>query len=60
VPPAADGLVLLAAFGYDTADAAAAVSAFKLHFAPDDDTRELSDSDRAILACLIDKKRASE
>jgi N-acetylmuramoyl-L-alanine amidase len=60
VPPAGDGLVLLAAFGYDTADAAAAVSAFKLHFSPDDDSRELTDGDRAILACLIDKKRTSE
>ncbi len=45
VPPEADGLTLLAAFGYDTSDAAAAISAFKLHFAP---------------VCLIDKKRAGE
>jgi hypothetical protein len=53
-------LTLLAAFGYDTADAAAAISAFKLHFAPDGDPRELTDSDRAMLACLIEKKRAPE
>jgi len=60
VPPQADGLTLLAAFGYDTADAAAAISAFKLHFTPDDDSRELTDGDRALLACLIDKKRTGE
>ena len=60
VPPAADGLTLLAAFGYDTADAAAAISAFKLHFAPDGDLRELTDGDRAVLGCLIEKKRAAE
>jgi N-acetylmuramoyl-L-alanine amidase len=60
VPPAADGLTLLSAFGYDTADAAAAISAFKLHFAPDGDSRELTDADRAMLACLIEKKRAAE
>ena len=60
VPPAADGLTLLAAFGYDTADAAAAIGAFKLHFAPDGDTRELTDGDRAMLACLIEKKRDLE
>ena len=60
VPPEADGLTLLTAFGYDTADAAAAISAFKLHFAPDGDPRELTDADRAILACLIEKKRAPE
>ena len=60
VPPEADGLTLLTAFGYDTADPAAAISAFKLHFAPDGDPRELTDADRAILACLIEKKRAPE
>jgi N-acetylmuramoyl-L-alanine amidase len=60
VPPAGDGSILLAAFGYDTTDAAAAISAFKLHFSPDDDSRQLTDGDRAMLACLIDKKRTSE
>src|SRR5258705_10116251 len=60
VPPEADGLTLLAAFGYDTSDAAAAISAFKLHFAPVDDSRELTDGDPAMLACLIEKKRAAE
>ncbi len=60
VPPAADGLTLLAAFGYDTADEAAAIGAFKLHFAPDGDLRELTDGDRAMLACLLEKKRAAE
>ncbi|MDB5809809.1 MAG: N-acetylmuramoyl-L-alanine amidase [Betaproteobacteria bacterium] len=60
VPPAADGATLLAAFGYDTADEAAAVSAFKLHFVPDGDPRELTDGDRALLACLIEQKRTIE
>ncbi len=60
VPPAADGLTLLTAFGYDTSDAPAAIGAFKLHFAPDGDPREITDGDRAMLACLIDKKRAAE
>lgn len=57
VPPAADGATLLAAFGYDTSNEPAAVSAFKLHFVPDGDPRELTDGDRALLACLIEKKR---
>ena len=58
--PPADGITLLAAFGYDVADPSAAISAFKLHFAPDGDQRQLTDDDRALLACLLDKKRAAE
>src|SRR5258706_8093768 len=58
VPPAADGLTLLAAFGYDTADAAAATSAFKLHFSPAADSPDLPNADRAKLACPSKKKRA--
>ncbi len=60
VPPAAEGVTLLTAFGYDTSNEAAAIGAFKLHFAPDGDVRELTDGDRALLACLIDKKRTAE
>ena len=60
VPPAAANATLLAAFGYDTSNEAAAISAFKLHFVPDGDVRELTDGDRALLQCLIDKKRAAE
>ncbi|MEO7727517.1 MAG: N-acetylmuramoyl-L-alanine amidase [Burkholderiales bacterium] len=60
VPPAAEGATLLAAFGYDTSNEAGAIGAFKLHFVPDGDPRELTDGDRALLACLIDKKRTPE
>lgn len=60
VPPAADGATLLAAVGYDISDESAAINAFKLHFVPDADPHELTDSDRALLACLIDKKRTAE
>ena len=60
VPPPADNVSLLASFGYDTSNEAAAISAFKLHFVPEGDARELTDGDRALLACLIDKKRMSE
>jgi N-acetylmuramoyl-L-alanine amidase len=59
-PPNDDGITLLAAFGYDVADAAAAIGAFKLHFVPDGDPQELTDEDRAMLACLIEKKRTTE
>lgn len=57
-PPPDDGITLLAAFGYDVADAAAAIGAFKLHFVPDGDPRQLTDADRALLHCLVSKKRA--
>jgi N-acetylmuramoyl-L-alanine amidase len=57
-PPRDDGLTLLAAFGYDVIDSAAAIGAFKLHFAPDGDPQQLSDEDRALLDCLLAKKRA--
>jgi N-acetylmuramoyl-L-alanine amidase len=59
-PPTTEGVTLLAAFGYDVADPAAAISAFRLHFAPDGDPRQLGDDDRAQLACLIEKKRTAE
>lgn len=60
VPPAADGVTLLAAFGYDITDEQAAIGAFKLHFVPDGDLQAITDSDRALLVCLIDKKRSVE
>ena len=60
VPPNDDSITLLAAFGYDVAEPAAATGAFKLHFAPDDDTPQLTDRDRAVLSCLLAKKRAGE
>jgi N-acetylmuramoyl-L-alanine amidase len=59
-PPGDDGATLLAAFGYDVADLAAAIGAFKLHFAPDGDPQQLTDTDRALLACLLSKKHAGD
>ena len=44
----------------DGADPAAAIGAFKLHFAPDGDPRQLTDEDRALLYCLLSKKREGE
>ena len=58
-PPPDDGITLLAAFGYDVADATAAIGAFKLHFVPAGDPRQLTDEDRALLHCLVSKKRAT-
>ena len=60
VPPSAESATLLAAFGYEVADEQAAIGAFKLHFVPDGDLQTLTDGDRALLACLIDKKRSAE
>lgn len=60
VPPNDDGITLLAAFGYDVADPEAAIGAFKLHFAPASDSPQLTEKDRAVLACLLAKKRAGE
>ncbi len=59
-PPGTDGGVLLAAFGYDVADPAAAVSAFKTHFAPAGDANALTEEDRALLHCLAAKKQAKQ
>jgi N-acetylmuramoyl-L-alanine amidase len=59
-PPQADGITLLDAFGYDVVNPPAAISAFKLHFAPDGDLQQLTDDDRALLACLLDKKRQGD
>jgi N-acetylmuramoyl-L-alanine amidase len=56
VPPGADDAVLLAAFGYDVSDLPAAVSAFKLHFAPDDDAMAMTGKDRAVLYCLVERR----
>ncbi|MGH8618431.1 MAG: N-acetylmuramoyl-L-alanine amidase [Burkholderiales bacterium] len=55
--PAGEGdAVLLAAFGYDVSDLPAAVSAFKLHFAPDGDATLLTSTDRAMLVCLVGRR----
>jgi N-acetylmuramoyl-L-alanine amidase len=58
VPPGLDTEVLLQALGYSVWNIDAAISAFKLHFAPDDPSPEMSANDRALLYCLIVQKRA--
>jgi N-acetylmuramoyl-L-alanine amidase len=57
-PPRDDGITQLAAFGYDVTDPVAAIGAFKLHFVPDGDPQQLTDEERALLDCLLAKKRA--
>jgi len=52
-PPGVDDATLLAAFGYDVSDPAAAIAAFKRHFAPDDASPEMTDENRALLNCLV-------
>lgn len=55
--PDQDGATLLAAFGYDVSDYVAAVSAFKRHFTPDDDSPQLTEQDRALLQCLVTQEQ---
>jgi N-acetylmuramoyl-L-alanine amidase len=52
-----DNATLLAAFGYDVSDPAAAVAAFKRHFAPHDASMEMSETDRGLLSCLVSQKQ---
>jgi N-acetylmuramoyl-L-alanine amidase len=52
-----DNATLLAAFGYDVSDPAAAVAAFKRHFAPDDASPDMTDESRALLNCLVSQKQ---
>jgi N-acetylmuramoyl-L-alanine amidase len=59
-PAGADTSTLLAAFGYDVSDDAAAADAFKLHFAPDSASRGMTEEDRARLWCLIARRNAVE
>ena len=56
-PRGADDALMLAAFGYDVSDPAAAISAFKTHFVPDGNPNILTDDDRALLSCLIGRKQ---
>ena len=48
-----DDALLLSAFGYDVTNLAAAIAAFKRHFTPDNDAREMTDGDRAVLQCVV-------
>ena len=58
-PPEADIDLLLAAFGYDVSDAAAARGAFERHFLPHQSAGELGESARALLQCLVQQSRGS-
>jgi N-acetylmuramoyl-L-alanine amidase len=57
-PPGLDPVTLLQAFGYNVWNVDAAISAFKLHFAPDDPSPQLTERDRSMLYCLVLQKRA--
>jgi len=56
-PQGVDDSMLLGAFGYDVSNPAAAISAFKRHFEPDNSSEEMAQQDRALLSCLILKKQ---
>lgn len=58
-PPLFDSITGLQALGYDTSDPAAAIRAFKQHFALDGYSVAMSEGDRALLHCLLMKKAAS-
>ena len=58
-PAGLDAATLLAALGYDVSDLDAALGAFKRHFAPDGDSRAVTDEHRALLHCLVLRKRAA-
>jgi N-acetylmuramoyl-L-alanine amidase len=51
-------VTLLQAFGYNVWNVEAAMSAFKLHFVPDDPSPQLTERDRSMLYCLVLQKRA--
>ncbi|MDR2838950.1 MAG: hypothetical protein LBV49_10390, partial [Azonexus sp.] len=49
-----DTVFALAVLGYDVRDPLRAISAFKLHFAPDRGI-EMDETDRGMLYCLVEK-----
>jgi N-acetylmuramoyl-L-alanine amidase len=53
VPAGADSALLLQAFGYNVWNLDAAVSAFKRRFAPDDPMPQMSETDLAMLYCVV-------
>jgi N-acetylmuramoyl-L-alanine amidase len=60
VPPATmDATLALRALGYDVADRAAAIQAFRRHFLKEESAAELDDRARSVLACLLDKSSAA-
>jgi N-acetylmuramoyl-L-alanine amidase len=58
VPVGLDTETLLQSLGYSVWNVDAAISAFKLHFLPEDPTRAMTDNDRSVLYCLALQKRS--
>lgn len=56
VPETFKPLQTLKLIGYNTKDSISAVSAFKLHFVPNDSTRMLTDGDKKIMISLLEQK----
>jgi N-acetylmuramoyl-L-alanine amidase len=54
-PKAFDATAALRALGYDTVNAAAAIRAFMLHYAPRESSSALGDHGRSLLNCLYQK-----
>jgi N-acetylmuramoyl-L-alanine amidase len=59
-PPGLDTWLLLGALGYDVSRPHAAVAAFKRHFVPHDASEEMTEEDRALLHCLVQKRLLSD
>ena len=57
VPPGFDATMALQAFGYDVSDPIAAAGAFRRRFRSEERSGILDDSERAVLACLLEQKR---
>lgn len=56
IDPAADATLALQVIGYDVADPAAALAAFRRHFSGSDAEGEASDEERRLLNCLVKEK----
>ena len=59
-PAGLDNVTLLATLGYEVWNPAAALAAFKRHFVPGGNEREMTEDDRARLYCLVQRKLARE
>ncbi|HSF48613.1 MAG TPA: N-acetylmuramoyl-L-alanine amidase [Burkholderiales bacterium] len=55
---AMDEMAVLQALGYDVTNLEATIVAFKRHFVQHDLSPELTDDDRGVMLCLLDRKRA--
>ena len=57
-PTVFDPVTALQALGYNVSDIGAAIQAFKRHFAQIDSSSELSEEERGLLYCLLERKRS--